>query len=37
MTEAPLEEEKPASADTKPEAPQEEDAILILVRDSEKK
>jgi hypothetical protein len=34
-TEAPLEEEKLASVDTKPEAAQEEDAILIPVRESE--
>jgi hypothetical protein len=34
-TEAPLEEEEPASVDMKPEAAQEEDAILIPVRESE--
>jgi hypothetical protein len=33
--EAPLEEEKPASVDTKPEAAQEEDALLIPVGESE--
>jgi hypothetical protein len=31
----PLEEEKPASVDTKPEAAQEDDAILIPVEESE--
>jgi hypothetical protein len=34
-TEAPLEEEKPALVDTKPEAAQEEDAIVIPVGESE--
>jgi hypothetical protein len=34
-TEAPLEEEELASVNTKPEAAQEEDAILIPVRETE--